>query len=583
MIILFLTILLFGQFRPALATNEFTVNQSILFRVNSDKSASVAQSVTLVNNLSQIYPQDYSLSLTGPVITLTSPQINPDFQITKFNQTGNQSNINLHLVRPGIGKDQSTNFSLNYTIKDFVTTKGKTNEISLPAYQNSLLPASITAAIVVPANLGDLSYSSVPVLSTHNLGDTIEIKLNLSNVSNKILLVFGNHQLVNFKLKYFLKNDSQVITNTEITIPPDTNNQSIYLKDIQPRPKNIKIDPDGNWLAEYQLNSREQIEVNVGGQAKIFPSRQIKTDIDSAKYLTSQTFWPVKDPQITAISTNFTTARQVYNYTVKNLTYDYSQINNSSRKGALFALNNPQNSICTEFSDLFVTLTRNIGIPAREIEGYALSNNQKVKPVNPNSDILHSWAQYYDSTTKTWNSVDPTWENTTNGIDYFTDLDLNHLTFVIHGLSSDYPPPPGAYKSGNDVKTVDVDFATEEIPLISVPPSFTLSQDSIQIYNPNNHSLNHLQVVNKKLNWTESIDTLPPFGKTTVPRPQISFFQNALPTNRSYVFQVSSDELYSTSTTTLQNSSHFLDLTIIIAVSILLLCVGGIMLTTQKK
>ncbi len=58
-------------------------------------------------------------------------------------------------------------------------------------------------------------------------------------------------------------------------------------------------------------------------------------------------------------------------------------------------------------------------------------------------DVLHAWPEYYDESKKTWIMIDPTWGNTTHGMDYFSSLDFEHITFVIKGLSSTYPVPAG--------------------------------------------------------------------------------------------------------------------------------------------
>ncbi|NCC70435.1 hypothetical protein EOM09_02540, partial [bacterium] len=44
-------------------------------------------------------------------------------------------------------------------------------------------------------------------------------------------------------------------------------------------------------------------------------------------------------------------------------------------------LNLPNSSICTDFTDLFITLARAKGIPAREVQGFAYTNNSKIKPI----------------------------------------------------------------------------------------------------------------------------------------------------------------------------------------------------------
>ena len=111
--------------------------------------------------------------------------------------------------------------------------------------------------------------------------------------------------------------------------------------------------------------------------------------------------------------------------------------------GALSALNNPTSAVCLEFTDLFVALSRAAGIPAREIDGYAYTNNAHDRPLSLTEDVLHAWPEYYDFDKKAWIMVDPTWGNTTGGIDYFNALDFDHIAFVIKGENSGYPIPAG--------------------------------------------------------------------------------------------------------------------------------------------
>ena len=100
-----------------------------------------------------------------------------------------------------------------------------------------------------------------------------------------------------------------------------------------------------------------------------------------------------------------------------------------------------------EFTDLFIALARAAGIPAREINGYAYTENPELQPLSLVADVLHSWPEYWDSSQKVWRPVDPTWEDTTGGIDYFDKFDLSHVTFVIHGKNTNYPYPAGSYKN----------------------------------------------------------------------------------------------------------------------------------------
>ena len=166
----------------------------------------------------------------------------------------------------------------------------------------------------------------------------------------------------------------------------------------------------------------------------------------------------MKDEKLNVIQN----AHKIYNYIVANYEYDFDALNNTTvqRKGAEFALTRKGKWTCMEFSDLFIALSRAMGIPAREINGYAFSNDEIDKPISVSikgGDLLHSWIEFYDPFYG-WIQVDPTW-GATSGIDYFTKLDTNHFIFVKRGVNSEYPAPAGAYRFDETTKLVSVDYA----------------------------------------------------------------------------------------------------------------------------
>lgn len=536
----FLTILFsFVCSVPVFATGEFSVTQEMAFTINQNLSTSVVHQVNITNNFAQLYPKNYSISLQGPPLKFTSASSGNNYRLARHTYSNNTTNIELVPTNPGMGKNAITKLELNYTIDSFVTQKGKTYEIVIPSFSDSSQSSLVSVALLVPKSLGGLSFSSNPSVSYHDIGNQQSIHFNLTDPKQKTLLIFGNYQLMDFKLHYHLVNDSAVTTRTEIAIPPDTDNQTVFYRDISPQPDSIRIDPDGNWLSSFQLEPNTTIEVIATGQAKVFPSKKTSININSNDYLTEDEFWEVNHPQIAQTTKQLKNIKDVYDFTVKTLEYDHTQTNNFYRKGAIYALNHPSNALCTEFSDLFVTLARAINVPSREVQGYAVSNNQQIKPVNPNSDILHSWAQYYDSRDSTWVSVDPTWEKTTNGIGYFSDTDLSRITFVTHGLQSNYPKPAGAYKNQN-VKTVFVDLATNHQAESQHKPTINISGDQLIITNPNGSSLNQLIISSPKYGLNQIIEKIPPFGSQIINLNNRTFFGHFRPFSTKVVFIISS-------------------------------------------
>ena len=315
-----------------------------------------------------------------------------------------------------------------------------------------------------------------------------------------------------------------------IPFPPETNSQKITYREINPPPQNIDIDPDGNFLAKYLISPDQTIEINLNGQAKIIHTNLNSAEISPQLYTTSKLFWETDDSSLINIASPLKTVKDIYNYVVNTLNYKTSNYDSATRQGATMALAFPNESLCTEFTDLFVTLCRIKNIPAREVQGFAYSNNTKIKPININTDVLHAWPQYYDNNKKSWVSVDPTWEKTTNGVDYFNDLDPNHFAFVFHGLDSQSPLPPGGYKDNQNVKTVNVEFAKEELsptinPLTFQTISSLFQPTKIKISNPN---LSSISSINLSINssYQKTISVIPPLSSIEVTIPNHNLIQN---------------------------------------------------------
>src|SRR6185369_16129560 len=122
------------------------------------------------------------------------------------------------------------------------------------------------------------------------------------------------------------------------------------------------------------------------------------------------------------------------------------------------------------------------GIPAREVDGFAYTENSKQRPIALIRDILHAWPEYYDKEKQTWVMVDPTWGSTTGGVDYFNVLDFDHFAFAIKETDSDYPIPAGGYKylDGKDSKDVRVGFA-EALPSSTIDAGISTSFPGVSI------------------------------------------------------------------------------------------------------
>ena len=122
--------------------------------------------------------------------------------------------------------------------------------------------------------------------------------------------------------------------------------------------------------------------------------------------------------------------------------------------------------------------------------------------------MLHAWPEYYDTSHKTWVPVDPTWGNTTGGINYFDQFDFNHVIFAVNGESSTVPYGAGSYNSDDQhTKSVDIHFAqvapepkpdfsvqSEKLPFWS---SLARNQYSITIHNNTGMALYNVPITSQ--------------------------------------------------------------------------------------
>lgn len=512
--------------RNAHALATFATDYTVTYEVDERGSTHVIFDIAQKNNLSTVYATSFSLSLSQTNIknirvTDASGELSP-----AIDRTDNLTNISFDFLARIVGRDKVNRFTIQYDSTDITTKQGSVWEINIPRLESNENTNSQQIILKVPNSFGTPAYIDP---KPGRIEGTSYLFTAASLANKSISAVFGTTQYFKLNLIYNLTNPLPKELKTQVALPPDTAYQTVYLKKIDPAPTDITIDPDGNWLASYTINPNTDLLVTTDILIKLDFNPRKAPQPDFNLYTRATKLWDYTDPDIAAAAVNLTSAKAIYDYVVSHLQYSYARINNSggsdgiNRPGAVWALANPTQAICTEFTDLFIALARKNGLAARENQGYALSSNDKLKPLSLSKDVLHAWPEYYDQNKQTWIQIDPTWANTTSGIDYFNKLDLNHLVFAIHGLDATQPLPAGAYKtSGGGSKDVFVN--------ITPPEAFPKAKFQIKYADQNRErlflTLENLSGVSGNatvsLSGKNSVETstatnhLPPFGKSTV-------------------------------------------------------------------
>jgi len=528
---------------PVFGAGEFETTYTVRYEVKTDGLVHVSQTISLKNKLSSLYATRYSLSLPSENIKNIIAADNTGSLKTDIRRENGTTNLDLFFNEQVVGLDKTYTFTINYDSLDLAQKNGQVWEVFLPKLANSEEDSAYTATLAIPQSFGNPAF-----INPEPVEKTTEGNFNLYRFTKNQLLgsgvsaAFGQFQIFDFALSYHLKNPNAGPGETEVALPPDTAFQQLSYQKIEPTPVRVSLDQDGNWLATYKLKPAEKITINVAGKAKIFATPQTafapSPPLNLDQNLAPAKYWESDSQLIKNTAKNLKTPREVYNFVVKTLDYDFNRVNQEGivRKGAAAALLAPKNAICMEFTDLFVALARAAGIPAREINGYAQTTDQKLQPLNLVADVLHAWPEYWDENQKTWIPVDPTWEKTTGGLDYFSKTDLNHFTFAIHGQSSTQPPPAGSYRdtevAGKDVQVVFGRYEQESLARLTAKfnlPKRILWQKAITgdltLRNEGPRALYNSKVLlaGEKVTITSgssreiTLAALPPYGEAKIP------------------------------------------------------------------
>jgi len=532
---------------PASASSNFATDYDVTYTVSDNGLTRVYFDITLTNNTTQYYASSYSIQVGFKDID-NAKASDPDGPITpNITRENDEQNIELTFNRRVVGINNKLNFNLSFDTKSVAKKIGRIWEVNIPGLAEQGNFQSFNVHVRVPDYFGKPSYiKPETAVSSKNSLDFSKEQLGKSG----IYIGFGDYQIYKFDLTYHLQNPNLFKVKTEIALPPSTNYQDIEIKNINPKPLNVRIDNDGNWIAEYVLSSSQKIDVVVEGKAKIFltPKKEPEAQEKLNKYLKEQPYWETSNIDIKNLAKTLKTPYAIYEYLVKNLTYDFSRVTEKKdRLGGVGALKNPNSAVCLEFTDLFIALARAAGIPAREIDGFAYTEDDKERPLSLLKDVLHAWPEYYDYERERWVMIDPTWGNTTRGLDYFNTLDFDHFVFVIKGENSSYPVPGGAYKLEGEeiVKDVIVGFSDtfDQNPAkLIITDVFSDSNFSglpikghIEIRN-NDKFISAVQTATVSSNFLSPrnqeflIDKIPPFGSLTI---NISFHKTPILTNLS--------------------------------------------------
>ncbi len=464
---------------------HFSISLESSYSVNAVGKTVVEQKFIITNKTPEYFVSNYGISLSST--QLSNLHVTSDGQslTPETNTQDGRTTIKVNFPDQILGEGKKRELVISYVDSDIAQISGKVLEVNIPKLADHYQYSSYKVTLRVPSIFGNPTRINPTNFTLKQDGDFNVIEYS-QLAEQAVSAFFGSEQIFDLKLSYHLENPSSQAALSQITLPPDLPNQEVYYFSLNPEPQSIKTDADGNYIATYEIPASSKLDVSLLAKIRLFLNAQNNQAEQTVlpAYTSALKYWDFTEGKLKNLNGQFHSAEEIFNFTVDSLNYTRLPLDQDfPRLGAAAALEeqNTSNATCQEFTDLFIALARQANIPSRRLVGYAYSNNPDLRPVNIDHDVLHSWPEYYDEKSRMWIQVDPTWEDTTGGVDYFNKFDLNHIVFAINGLSSTMPYPAGSYlNNGSDTgKKVVVDFSSEEFPEVAAQLTLALEQKNI--------------------------------------------------------------------------------------------------------
>jgi hypothetical protein len=464
---------------------NFVINLHSTYKINANGKTLVTQKFTIRNLTPEYFINKYgivvsSTNLENIRVTDSGNPLEP--QVNKL--TG-QTSIGVTFEEQILGEGKTRELIISYLDEDIADISGKILEVNIPALADPAQYDQYQLDLIVPSIFGQSNRISPMDFTIKQAGDFDTF--HYADLDGQaVSAIFGEQQVFDLKLSYYLNNPNSQNALTQITLPPETPKQKIHYHQLDPLPKNIKVDPDGNFIATYEIPANNSFEVQL--LAQILLTLQADSNIPPTPvlpaHLSAQKFWETNNAELQEAASTLNSAQDINQFVIETLKYTQENLETKFyRLGAAnsFLAENRQFATCQEFTDLFVTLARIKQIPAKRIVGYAYSSNEELRPISVVGDVLHAWPAFYNFENNIWQEIDPTWQSTTGGIDYFSKFDLNHITFAINGISSVLPYPAGSYLTENEAekKKIYVEFSQNDFPIIEPEINIELKEQRI--------------------------------------------------------------------------------------------------------
>ncbi len=220
--------------------------------------------------------QTFTTSVTSAEAPLTSvnvPVIGKDMKSltgrlldgTALTTTGNESQ---HVVQVDFGNVTKKSRKWSFVVSYNAAVDSNFGKIEGFFFPPTIVPnidvGKHSISISYDTSLGLASITS-PKPATEKLTagkETMTFESTKGAFSKTIGLHFGDSTVAEVALSQELNNSSWWWKSMTVVLPPDTNQQQVMIDSLTPRPSSIRLDEDGNIIAQYRLRPRQKLKLS---------------------------------------------------------------------------------------------------------------------------------------------------------------------------------------------------------------------------------------------------------------------------------------------------------------------------------
>ncbi len=514
---------LFFTSQKAFAKFETTITRE--YYLQDDFSVMVKETEVIKNNTSNLYvpggaKKDFEIlaietgNLDNPTIlqkALDSLSIKANGQNISYTSKIQKDIASISTNFPAaVSPGGSVTFVMEYRHPGMLETNGALKDFFVngfavnSTFEDASNSTNYETLVFVPINYPDINFINLSYQERQSGNYKVYSFSKEDMLGNYLWIQFGRTQYYKFEIIQNIKKSERLNTGNlnryEIVIPRNIMtadiDQKIYYEAITPEPEWIKQDSQGNLIASFKLKSNFDGNITIKGYASINKVNDLEianfgnlSEIggEMNSYLAKADYWEVDHPTIqnqakVLKSSNTDIAKLVldtYNFVIDKIDYsDVKRFGLNERQGAVATLQGGA-AVCMEYSDLFLTLMRAQGVPARAAFGYGYDPKS-----SSDTQESHQWVEIYAPKIKQWVAVDVTWGE--NG-PALIGGDMNH--FYTHVASISPNEPPAIVSVGYGI--LDLEVANYNIEVIESLPEgqYTLQEDLLVRYKFQDESL----------------------------------------------------------------------------------------------